>query len=873
MGNQASINIDTNSNNIDLRDMNLSKLPFNPILENKVKYLYLSGNKFTSLPENLNELIVIDLSRNQMKSLMPINVSKALMTYSNLKTLYLSDNQLTNFNDFFESKSIETLDLLQNRFSEFPNNFFVKLPNLKTLYFDCNFLKVFPKQQSETLSSLTMSLNNIESIELSSIVFSQLASLDLSKNKIQKIPKDFSKSFPILHDINLSNNFISELPGFNGNESIFPNSLKEINLSNNSIEKITNSITSLQNLTVLNIQNNKIKTVPQLPQSIQKLNLSYNKIESFSEQTLNMVKEFDLSYNELTRFPTEIKMPQLSTFSIDHNKITSMDFGSVPFKKFFPKSVTSIDISFNKIDKLEKKIFTKLPNLTTLIAYFNRITEIPSEISECRKLCYLDISFNPIKKFPKLPRSLLRILASNCQIDSFENPFVEPQSITETAPTAEQTESSSKNQPTSQSSIHLRTVDLSGNRLESFPDLMTIQTLNLSQNKIKKMPQLTNTIRILDLSMNDLESNSSSMPEFISSTSLVDLNLSHNKLASFPKFQNVPLFQYLEISGNPLSGALDMTGLAFLERIDISQTNVMSIEGTTEMMNEVITSKSDFSILTKPKIDVMKSKASKPNLSSPMNRPLYVNQKNNKKSGFSEILGLRSSMEDSIIVRDDLNLYAVCDGHGGPDTAKFVAIQLADFVEKTVRTKAYSFNKAKEFILNIFNQTEKVLQKQNLPDGSTICLSFICDNKKIVTAHLGDARALIIRSDGKSRELTRDHKPGMRSEFDRIHNEFARLAKDERVDGLLAVARSMGDFRVKGVGREPEVNEFDIDQNDKFLVIGCDGVFDVLSNDDVASVAFNASSPTEAAFNIRNAAFGSSSSDNISVIVVDLNSK
>ena len=66
------------------------------------------------------------------------------------------------------------------------------------------------------------------------------------------------------------------------------------------------------------------------------------------------------------------------------------------------------------------------------------------------------------------------------------------------------------------------------------------------------------------------------------------------------------------------------------------------------------------------------------------------------------------------------------------------------------------------------------------------------------------------------------------------------------------------------------MSEFDIDENDKFLVVGCDGVFDVLSNDDVAAVAFNAPSPVDAAFAVRNAAFGSGSTDNISVIVVDL---
>ena len=161
-----------------------------------------------------------------------------------------------------------------------------------------------------------------------------------------------------------------------------------------------------------------------------------------------------------------------------------------------------------------------------------------------------------------------------------------------------------------------------------------------------------------------------------------------------------------------------------------------------------------------------------------------------------------------------------------------------------------------------------------LKDGSTICLASLTKNengcKKVVTCNLGDARALIVKKDGKSRELTKDQRPSMRSEFERVHKEFGRVSNDNRIDGTLGVARGLGDFNIFGVGKKPDINEFDIDDNDRFLVIACDGVFDSLSNDDVAKIAYNASSTTEAAFIIRNAAFGSLSGDNISVIVVDL---
>ena len=249
---------------------------------------------------------------------------------------------------------------------------------------------------------------------------------------------------------------------------------------------------------------------------------------------------------------------------------------------------------------------------------------------------------------------------------------------------------------------------------------------------------------------------------------------------------------------------------------------------------------------------------------------------NVNKSGYSEFHDLRSEMEDSIILRDDLNLYAVFDGHGRCETAKVGSIEMSKMFENEIQTKQLKFDSPTEIFLEIFQKVEDAIKQKKLKDGSTLCLAYIATNeseknkKKVVTAHLGDARALIVLDDGKAREITKDHKPTSRSEFERIHNMNGRLSKDNRVDGVLAVSRSIGDFEVYGVGREPEVGEFEIGEKDKFLVIGCDGVFDVLSNEDVARIAVGCKSTKEAAFLIRNAAFASKSADNISVIVVDL---
>lgn len=925
MGNQASSNISPESENIDLANQHLTKLPFTPPTENKAKNLNLSGNKFVSLPENMNNVIFVDLSKNQMGSSIPAHVAKALSSYINLKELNLSSNQLEKLNDVLKSNKIELINLTQNRFTNFPDHLIVRFPTLETFYFDCNFLNVFSKLQSELIVTLTISLNCIQSIDTSSISLPQLTTLDLSKNQIKAIPDNLSKCFPSLKTLDLSDNFIEDLPEVNSDTSdnfVFPKSLVEINFTHNFLGKIPKSIICLPNLKELNVAENKITEIPEMQSSLEKINVLSNQVNNIVKQTMKGIKEIVLTDNKLTEFPNEIEINECQSFILDHNQIKYINFSKIP------NTIIELEISFNQIEILPRELFKSLPNLQSFSANFNKITEVPVEIINCTKLQSFSISYNPIKELPKMPISLQSISASNCQIKNLDGIFYgikQPSRFYSTATKAVDNSSDPSLDDLSPSNFHsqnyttasyinLKFADFSGNELVIFPDIHDIQILNLSQNHLTKLPTITNHTKILDVSLNQITSES--MPEIITGTGLVELNLSHNKLTKVPKFQNVPLLQCLELSGNPLNGTLDVSELIFLDVVDISSTSITTIKSKNELLREVITSRND---LTFPQTVL---KVEPKTISAAKKKVLYVNQKEYEEGkyrcGFSEMLGLRKTMEDSIIVRDDLNLYAVCDGHGGSNTAKYIAIKISDLFEKKIenqvrqinmnksmhiKSNINTFEKVKHLIESVISETQHGLQSHEFMDGSTLCLCYLHNDylppesktgnsneasnsaaseedknthvaKKLITAHMGDSRAIIVRKDATTRELTKDHKPYFRNEFEKIHKNYGKISKDNRVDGILAVSRAMGDFHVQGVCREAEIVEFDIDDEmDKFLVICCDGVFDVLTNDEVAQVVINAQSPIDAAFMIRNAAFGVQSSDNISVIVVDLTQK
>ncbi|KAI2506342.1 Sigma factor PP2C-like phosphatase [Fragilaria crotonensis] len=122
--------------------------------------------------------------------------------------------------------------------------------------------------------------------------------------------------------------------------------------------------------------------------------------------------------------------------------------------------------------------------------------------------------------------------------------------------------------------------------------------------------------------------------------------------------------------------------------------------------------------------------------------------------------------------------------------------------------------------------------------GST-CVVVLITPSHIMCANAGDSRA-ILRRGGKAFPLSFDHKPSNLPEHERILNAGG-FVKAKRVDGDLAVSRGLGDFSFKGhcdlphhkqkVIFEPDVLVYPREgQNDEFVVLACDGIWDVVSN-------------------------------------------
>lgn len=178
--------------------------------------------------------------------------------------------------------------------------------------------------------------------------------------------------------------------------------------------------------------------------------------------------------------------------------------------------------------------------------------------------------------------------------------------------------------------------------------------------------------------------------------------------------------------------------------------------------------------------------------------------------------------------------------------------------------------------------------------GSTAVVSVICSSH-IIVANCGDSRAVLCRGK-QAMPLSVDHKPNREDEYARIEAAGGKVIQwnGYRVFGVLAMSRSIGDRYLKPwIIPEPEVRIISRTKEDECLVLASDGLWDVLSNEEVCEVARRrlllwhkkngaaASDPVQrgigadaasqaAAEYLSKLALQRGSKDNITVIVIDL---
>ncbi|EAY02887.1 Leucine Rich Repeat family protein [Trichomonas vaginalis G3] len=795
-----------------LQRKKLTHLPYFLPSDSTVQSIDCSKNKISQFPLSLQNILSINLSDNNLGAIFA-DKNDLIFDYPNLKTLILTENSIENLPSSLKNiKSLTDLYLDRNKLTEADLDF----PNLETLNLLMNFFTEIPKLP-ESLTSLNLGFNNIRTLSLS---LPNLRVLSLSGNEISKI--DPSISFPNLVHLDLSFNKIYSIPpitsfapkleelliAFNMLEEFpthIPLEIRRIDVSHNVISKWEDPICHLVQLTSLDISFNLITEVPELPPNIEIFTPHNNEIRKVYPITAPKLKKVFFSSNKLAKVPDTIES-SLDIFSLERNSIENIDCSKIS------TNIRKLSLTHGFIGEVPPELCT-FKVLQFLDLSGNHIVKLPDEIGEILNLQTLLLNENPISSLPQLPNSLVTLACCKCQFHEI---------------------------PDSVHHLHsLKCLDFSCNRIKSISNLPEVPYINISCNLISSLPTLPVSIVNIHASHNKLR-------KFILEKDyklLQEIDISHNRLTQVV-LRQLDMLKSLKLAFNPLKIEIDFSKFPMIDCIDVVQTECTfsaTSAPPTKMRELVYHDPEWFSRLTSAQFKLFEC----------------------QKAGYSEQCGIRPSMEDALIIRTDPSpaIYGVVDGHAGFRTSNLAAYLLPMYFAK-------HDNKSVSGMAEVIRKLNDQLRKLEVKDGATLVVTIVTPTE-IGCAHVGDARALVVRKDGTIAQLTSDHKATDRTEFDIVKENRAYLSAG-RLMGTLAVSRAIGDFAIDGVMRVPSMTAYTMKKNDFRLVLGCDGIFDVMTNEEVGRIAAEVRDMHLAADTIKNIAFARGSQDNLSVVVVDI---
>ena len=473
--------------------------------------------------EGLRSLEYLDLSDNKVLSLPAV----ALSRLPNLKRLKIDYNRIGALDyDILRSlKGLEELSLAHNIIREIPEGTFKDLRDLKILNLYGNKIA---ELSMETFLGLEDSLEY----------------MDLGYNIISQVSRI---SYPKLRFLNLEKNLISNITGvFN-----LLTSLQVLNLAENRIDRLPAGVfRAMTNLLQVNLETNRIRRLePGVFENayLTKVNLSSNlltEIEPQSFSNLEILEVVDLSDNQIGTilngaFDT---IPHLKKLHLQRNQLSSYK-GDIYSGMGNDTELEYLDLSHNQITYLYPESFDLHPQLKWVNFAVNRFAFFPTQfIKNLRQLEYLNLEKNQIKSledsdFANLPNLRRLKLAMN-----------EIESISETA---------------FQNSSQLQFIDISFNNiseLESdlFQGILRLN-LDVSHNNLTSIPEgLFEKPKVFRLESLDLSHNRfTEIPANVLQNqyfSLETLKISHNNIKVIPSDADILVnVKEMDLSFNPLT--------------------------------------------------------------------------------------------------------------------------------------------------------------------------------------------------------------------------------------------------------------------------------------------------------------------------------
>lgn len=853
-----------------------------------VKTMNVANNSIVSIDSliKFSQLETLSLHKNSVKEWPDINLG--------LTSLDISANPLTSITSIFSMTTLQDINISQCNLKAISDG-------VSTLVGLTNFVCIANK-----LNHLCKGIS----------ACTNLRSLDLSNNLFTVMPSELSSLVNLTY-INVDNNAITK--GFTFMSRL--TNLLELHASWNEITKLSNAFYALTSLTSATIHHNRITCLHKQVSALKNLRyLDMSSNPSFSLvsreiNTLPSLEKLNLSWCPLlgsTTFPSLSADTKLASLSISHcgfeqppivgdSCFVTMDNNKISSIECIPKAVSELKVDNNDITSIS---FFEGCSLKKVNLCNNKLTSL---CLDGLNALVLNISFNRLGALPRITHmtKLRQLYCSNCGLTQL------PVNLLDNFP-------------------NLETFECSMNHIDSitFGPMPSLQTFVMQFCGLSIFPiSLLNCpkLRRVDLSSNELTKVSTKKKAFSSLEQLKELDLSHNSLKDIGAVTEVVSLQELNISYNPIKNMVKlieqlgkMTDLRTLYADGIKLERVPKLAHSK--LDVLLQNNKSGYVQTVFKRRGVKKAAEM----AIQNLPLLKEISHNS-VGVFECCGRRPTMQDALVAL--LNPYGtetavlgLFDGHGGENTATHTSTAFLEWM-KNQNLAAMRLGDFQVCIEKFVSSMKEHNRRMHWTDGTTGVMAVVLRGRCLV-ANIGDSRCVIIKSkkqvthdisaslnspsptrrrrlsslecssvsveavytgpvfdcnkcEMEVRQVTVDHKPSNDTERQRIRMTGNYISDQEKVNGLIAVSRSIGDVQWEGfLSSTADIYEIPTTPDDSHIVLACDGVWDVLSNEDVGRiVASNRHMPCSVISKIIvNMAYLRGTGDNISCVVYSLHS-
>ncbi|KAL8727767.1 MAG: hypothetical protein Q9166_005822 [cf. Caloplaca sp. 2 TL-2023] len=836
-----------------------------------LRSLNISSNYLETFPDflcDLKCLVDLDISFNAIRALPKIG------QLSSLERLWATNNRLAGSfpEQFKELRNIKEIDFRFNAIMSL--DIFTSLPRLEQLMvghngitkFEGHFLKIrilhidhnpitrfLFDAPVTTLTSLNIASANVA--QLDDPIFERmpsLAKLNIDKNHFVSISSEIGR-LRKLEYLSIAKNPLSSLPPTIGNLQ----ELKYLDARECNLKKLPSEMWLCFRLDTLNVSSNVLEDFPKATAAFQNTQLDSHGSGSHGAPSNAGPTSTAPSYEELGKLedfghrrPSQASGGLLSVGSSPasgnrHGSIVSV-YGpggrkaSVISRTPTDGSMTPINRKDSANNVQQRLASTFAGSLRNLYLADNRLTDdVFDELVLLPELRILNLSYNELYDIPQ--RSLRRWQ-------------------------------------------HLNELYLSGNQLTSLPsddlgEVSSLKVLHINSNKFQVLPAELGKVQklaVLDVGSNSLKYNVSNWPydwNWNWNRNLKYLNFSGNK-----RLEIKPASRSYATNGAKDGG--DLTNFTILQHL-----RVLGLMDVTLTIPSVPDETEDRRVRTTGSLagslgyGMADSLGKHEHLSS-IDLVIPKFRGHDSETLFGLFDGQSSSSGGSKLARylhenfgyhlvEELGkLKAEVESPSDALRRTFLALNkdLATAASQSLEDKEHHRGPQLGHRGSIAGQT---LNADDLSSGGVATVMFL-DNMELYLAHVGDAQAMLVHSDGGCKVLTRKHSPGDEMERERIRRAGGYVSRHGKLNEVLDVSRAFGYIQMMpAVMAAPDIVQIMLREQDEMIIIASRELWEYMTPDVVVDVARSERGDLmRAAQKLRDLAMAFGATGKITVMVV-----